>query len=113
MNGKRLKQARIAKGLTQRQLADELEVDPMAVSRWEREVCMPKIGRLAGIASALDVTVGYFWGNDDSSIIADIEAMMGEVKANSPNRPTEGQVMGLNGIWYKFINGEWAELKEA
>ncbi len=112
MNGKRLKQARIAKGLTQHQLADKLEVDPMAVSRWEREVCMPKIGRVAGMASALDVTVGYFWGNNDSSFIADIESAMNEVKSNAVTRPTEGRVIGLNGIWYKFIKGEWIELKE-
>jgi transcriptional regulator with XRE-family HTH domain len=56
--GKRLRTARRAAGLTQKQLADRLEVESITVSRWERGVTSPSLPRLRRIAEITQTTVG-------------------------------------------------------
>jgi transcriptional regulator with XRE-family HTH domain len=50
--------ARRAAGLTQKQLADRLEVESITVSRWERGVTSPSLPRLRRIAEITQTTVG-------------------------------------------------------
>lgn len=45
------------KGLTQRQLAEQLHVSDKAVSKWERALSLPDIELLDPLAQALDLTV--------------------------------------------------------
>lgn len=53
--------ARIAKDLTQRELADKIGVSHVAIYRWESGDRIPKATHLASIANALDVPIGYFF----------------------------------------------------
>ena len=53
--GERIKAARINAGLTQRELADRLNVSFVNISQWERGRRSPKIETLQKIASALNV----------------------------------------------------------
>ena len=55
--GARLRVARRSAGLTQKQLADQLEVESITVSRWERGVTTPSIPRLRRIAEITQTTV--------------------------------------------------------
>ena len=55
--GARLRTARRAAGMTQKQLADQLEVESITVSRWEREVTSPSLPRLRRIAELTGTTV--------------------------------------------------------
>lgn len=55
--GRRLRTARRGEGLTQKQLADELGVESITVSRWEREVTSPSLPRLRRIAELTGTTV--------------------------------------------------------
>jgi transcriptional regulator with XRE-family HTH domain len=55
--GSRLRTARRSAGLTQKQLADELGVESITVSRWEREVTSPSLPRLRRIAELTGTTV--------------------------------------------------------
>lgn len=55
--GARLRVARRGAGLTQKQLADQLGVESITVSRWERGVTMPSIPRLRKIAEITQTTV--------------------------------------------------------
>ena len=55
--GRRLRAARRGAGLTQKQLADELGVESITVSRWEREVTSPSLSRLRRIAELTGTTV--------------------------------------------------------
>ena len=55
--GARVRIARRSAGLTQRQLADQLGVESITVSRWERGVTSPSIPRLKRIAEVTDTTV--------------------------------------------------------
>jgi transcriptional regulator with XRE-family HTH domain len=49
----RIKAARVAAGLSQRELADRLGVDPQVISRWERGTARPGRDRLAVLAEFL------------------------------------------------------------
>jgi transcriptional regulator with XRE-family HTH domain len=55
--GGRIRAARRAAGLTQKQLAEELGVEPITVSRWERDVTSPSLPRLRRIAELTETTV--------------------------------------------------------
>lgn len=58
--GERLKQARKAAKLTQRELAQRLSTDVMNISRWERgEVKRPSGENLAALADALGVSSDF------------------------------------------------------
>jgi transcriptional regulator with XRE-family HTH domain len=55
--GGRLRTARRSVGLTQKQLADELGVESITVSRWERGVTSPSLPRLRRVAELTGTTV--------------------------------------------------------
>ena len=55
--GGRLRTARRSVGLTQKQLAEELGVESITVSRWERGVTAPSLARLRRIAELTETTV--------------------------------------------------------
>jgi transcriptional regulator with XRE-family HTH domain len=55
--GGRLRTARRSSGLTQKQLAEALGVEPITVSRWERGVTTPSLPRLRRIAEITETTV--------------------------------------------------------
>lgn len=63
--GNRLVEARVAKGLTQRQLAERLGVHQQQIARWEREryACVA-LARLSAVADALGVT----WGAEQPAL---------------------------------------------
>lgn len=55
--GIRLRAARRGAGFTQKQLAEELGVEAITVSRWERGVTSPSLPRLRRIAELTQTTV--------------------------------------------------------
>ena len=55
--GNFIKQKRKEKNLTQKQLADQLNITDRAISRWERGIGCPDISLLEELAQILDVTV--------------------------------------------------------
>ena len=55
--GGRLRNARRSLGLTQKQLAGELGVESITVSRWERGVTAPSLARLRRVAEITETTV--------------------------------------------------------
>ena len=54
--GSNLIAARKAKGFTQEQLAERLGVSFQAVTAWERDAYLPEAGKLAALASALNIS---------------------------------------------------------
>ena len=57
MVGKNIKHLREAKGMTQEQLAEKLNVTRQAVSNWENEKTQPDIDTLHRISQELDASV--------------------------------------------------------
>lgn len=54
---KKIREARIAKNLTQMNLADAMGVRYQAVSNWERGNSMPDISKLEDLCQVLDIRV--------------------------------------------------------
>lgn len=61
MIGARTKQARVAAGLSLRDLAGQVGVSAMAISKYEREETKPSSDVLLRLSKALDVRVEYFF----------------------------------------------------
>ena len=55
--GKKIKQARLDRNLTQMKLADAMGVSYQAVSNWERGNSMPDIGKLEELCALLGIGV--------------------------------------------------------
>lgn len=63
--GKRLKELRIASGLTQKQLADILGINSVTYLHYEKEQREPPLSLLADMAKFFDVSVDYLLGLTD------------------------------------------------
>ncbi|MBX5437666.1 MAG: helix-turn-helix transcriptional regulator [Alicyclobacillaceae bacterium] len=63
--GKRLRQTRLRRGLTQSQLAERLGMTEANLSNYERDRTTPPSERLQQIAEILDVTTDYLLGRTD------------------------------------------------
>lgn len=59
--GERLKQARVAAGLSQRALAEQVNLSPMAISKYENSKMSPSSDVLLRLARALGVKFEYFF----------------------------------------------------
>ena len=75
MIGKRIKQARIDKNMTQLALADAMGVSYQAVSNWERGNSMPDISKLGDLCAALDISVNALLGLEETAPNAVKKAM--------------------------------------
>lgn len=67
MVGDKIKELRIEKGLTQKDLADKLFVTAQAVSRWENGDVEPSITTITEISKIFDVSIDEIVGNDNVS----------------------------------------------
>ena len=63
--GDRIREARASKGWKQRELASEVEVEPITVSRWERGATTPDLDVLRLVADATGKPLGYFVAGDE------------------------------------------------
>lgn len=57
--GRAISEQRKTKGMTQKQLADMLNVSYQAVSRWEQGICLPSVDMIYDIAKILEITVDF------------------------------------------------------
>jgi transcriptional regulator with XRE-family HTH domain len=63
--GDRIREARASKGWKQKNLAAEVEVEPITVSRWERGATTPDLDVLRLVAEATDRPLSYFVSDDE------------------------------------------------
>lgn len=74
MIGKRLKEVRKSKKLTQAELAKIVGVSVSTVKKWEQDQVDPNTAALISIAVALNVSIDYLFGNipeTDLVVVAD------------------------------------------
>jgi transcriptional regulator with XRE-family HTH domain len=60
--GVRIREARAAKGWKQKELAAQVDVEPITVSRWERGATTPDLDVLGLVADATGRPLSYFVG---------------------------------------------------
>lgn len=94
--GDRIRKARKAAGLTQRQLADKIDVSNTSISNWENSFSMPDPDTIQHLCWALNVQPNYFFGAD-LSVIAGLIPMpemkkiplIGSIACGSPTLAEE------------------------
>ncbi|PCI86658.1 MAG: hypothetical protein COB24_08995 [Hyphomicrobiales bacterium] len=64
--GKRIKHHRAAKGLTQKQVADYLNLTKNAITAWEKDRSAPSVGNMRLLVEILDITVADLMDASDS-----------------------------------------------
>lgn len=65
----RIREIRIAKKISQVELANQIGVTKQSVSNWENDNIQPSIEMLSKIADALSVTTDYLLGRDNRRYI--------------------------------------------
>ena len=75
INFKRLRQR---KGISQKQVAEELTIAPQSVSKWERGECLPSLEFLPTLAGILSCNIGEFFMEipDDDEARTKIEELL-------------------------------------
>ena len=74
--GKKLRECREAKGLSQKELAKLLNTSYSVIGKYERDEMLPSIEAAKKIAKLLDTTVGYLLGEtDEENILKDPEML--------------------------------------
>lgn len=76
--GMNIKRLRLAKGLTQEQLAELLTISTAAVSKWEAKNTYPDITMLFPLAEIFGVTVDELMGYDEAKAKADVDKILAE-----------------------------------
>lgn len=64
MIGKQLKEMRLVKRLTQKDIADALGVSDSTVQKWEQDLADPNTDKLIKLAKILDCSLDYLFGFD-------------------------------------------------
>lgn len=77
--GDQLTNARKAKGLTQEELAEQLNLSRQTVLRWEKNQVFPDISNLKAVAKLLDVSFDYLLGEEKPEKISIGEMNLREV----------------------------------
>ena len=74
--GKKLRECREAKGLSQKELAKLLNTSYSVIGKYERDEMQPSIEAAKKIAKLIDTTVGYLLGEtDEENILKDPEML--------------------------------------
>ncbi|MDE7385353.1 MAG: helix-turn-helix domain-containing protein, partial [Anaeroplasmataceae bacterium] len=95
--GNNIKEQRTKLGLTQKDVADKLNVTAQAVSRWENEDVEPSIDTLKQLSSLFNVSLDEFLNNDYSpeKEVSNEPTTSEEVAAEIPAEPVSTEPMGV------------------
>ncbi len=73
--GERIANARQAKGLSQKQLADLIGVTKSTVAKWESDRTSPRASRLIQVAGILGIPMAWLIGGDDVPVPVDTPSL--------------------------------------
>lgn len=74
--GRKIKQLRIQKGITQETLAEQLNISPQAISKWETDTAFPDIMLLPQLSVYFGITIDELFTLNTPSHIERIEHML-------------------------------------
>ena len=92
--GKKIAALRKEKGMTQRELGEELNISYQAVSKWERGESYPDFDTISKMAKIFGVEISYFESSEE-----------GEEETTPPeeedDKPDTGNRSGAGGFYYQ------------
>ncbi len=96
--GKKIRELRKQRGITQDQLAESIGVSFQAVSKWENNIALPDITLAPILASYFGVSIDELFDFSDSKIQAEIESIAEEVRKYIESDPEQGRKIIENGL---------------
>lgn len=91
--GQKIQTLRKKKGITQKQLAEKLNLAPTAISAWERDANKPMMNSLSAMALLFDVPISYFYELENGQLPNNIRELapqtvkipiLGEIACGDP-----------------------------
>ena len=79
--GQSIRELRCARGLTQEQLAEHLNVTAQAISKWENGIGMPDISQVVPLAHFFEVSTDMLFGLDSGDVADEIQRILDEAGA--------------------------------
>ena len=103
--GKYIKSKRIEKHLTQKDIAENLQISFQAVSKWETGTTLPDTSLLLGLSDILEVSVDQILNAGEFRKSMNKKINIEEVKKGLKSVLTLKKVLGPNnGVYKKIIN---------
>ena len=98
--GKKLRECRDAKGLSQNEFAKLIEAHHSIIGKYERDEVKPTIDVVKKIADALDTTVGYLLGEAKNTSVLKDQAMLKRINDinNLPETDREHILYAIDGL---------------
>ena len=111
--GRRIARLRLAKTATQERLANELNVSPQAVSKWENDINYPDISLLPDLARFLGVSVDELLSGANASaqksateVVSDAADESAEIVKESTEQDNEGIATQSSGFSFGKLFGK-------
>lgn len=82
--GNQIKSLRTRRGMTQEALAEQLNVSPQAVSKWERGTALPDIQQLPAISAFFGVSIDELFALSDDTRMERIQNMLWDERVLNP-----------------------------
>ena len=79
MNGKRLKELRIKKGLSQQKLGDLIGVTKVSICGYENGTRIPTIENLIKLSDTLEITIDYLLGREVTVMNEENKSYIGSI----------------------------------
>ena len=98
--GEQIATLRKAKGLTQSELGERLNISYQAVSKWERAESMPDISVLVELASALETTTDNILNGGEPLLSYGRKVTVKDVKKALFNFTEIGELLGKDNVFY-------------
>ncbi|WP_086349523.1 helix-turn-helix domain-containing protein [Candidatus Enterococcus clewellii] len=89
--GTKIKELRISKKLSQKELAEFLNVTPQAVSKWELNKSYPDIDTLVKLSRLFDVSTAVILGEAKQSFFDSFFKNKGWIKMNQSDKKTHNR----------------------
>lgn len=86
----RLKSIRLEKGLTQKEVAEKLNVSQVMYQKWEKGVRNPKEETIERLAKALEIEPDYL-----SGYTGDLSEIIEIIKMNNPTEQDKKEILNL------------------
>lgn len=98
--GKKLRECRDAKGISQNEFSKLIEVHHSIIGKYERDEVKPSIDVVKKIANALDTTVGYLLGEAKNTSALKDQAMLKRINDINtlPDKDKECILYAIDGL---------------
>ncbi len=80
--GRNIYELRKARGWTQSQLSEKLDISEQAVSKWENDICAPDVSLFPSLATLFGVSIDRIYGFHLDSYDAEVDRILAESEAS-------------------------------